>query len=129
MNKLFCATIFGIQNIKTWLGDFPGGPVVKNPPYNAGNAGSITGQGTKVPQAVGQLSPCATTTELARLNERARVPQTAEPTRSGTHAPQLERSPSRPCAVMKRSCMPQQGSRVPQLRPNAAKKKKNKENK
>ena len=48
--------------------DFPGGPVVKNLPYNAGYVGSISGQGTKIPHAVGQLSPCATTTELARLN-------------------------------------------------------------
>ena len=27
--------------------DFPGGPVVKNPPSNPGNMGSIPGQGTK----------------------------------------------------------------------------------
>ena len=31
--------------------DFPGGPVVKNPPYNAGDTGSIPSQGTKIPQA------------------------------------------------------------------------------
>ena len=37
--------------------DFPGGPVVKNPPYNAGDTGSIPGQGTKIPHATGQLSP------------------------------------------------------------------------
>ena len=48
--------------------DFPGGPVVKNLPYNAGDAGSIPGQGTKIPHASGQLSPCNTTAELARLN-------------------------------------------------------------
>ena len=36
--------------------DFPGGPVVKNPPSNAGDTGSISGQGTKIPHAVGQLS-------------------------------------------------------------------------
>ena len=29
--------------------DLPRGPVVKNPPCNAGDAGSIPGQGTKVP--------------------------------------------------------------------------------
>ena len=28
--------------------DFPGGPVVKNLPYNAGNTGSIPGQGTEI---------------------------------------------------------------------------------
>ena len=43
--------------------DFPGSPVVKNPPYNAGDAGSIPGQGTKIPHAVEQLSLHATTTE------------------------------------------------------------------
>ena len=49
-------------------GDFPGGPVVKNPPSNAGDAGSIPGRGSKVTHAMGQLSPCATTTEPAHLN-------------------------------------------------------------
>ena len=33
--------------------DFPGDPVVKNPPSNAGDAGLIPGQGTKIPHAVG----------------------------------------------------------------------------
>ena len=57
-----------IINIKNGRGDFPSGPVVKNPPYNAGDAGSIPGQGTKIPHAAGQLSPCTTTTEFARLS-------------------------------------------------------------
>ena len=48
--------------------DFPGGPVVKNPPYNSGDAGLIPGQGNKIPRAAGQLSPSAATTELAHLN-------------------------------------------------------------
>ena len=48
--------------------DFPGGSVVKNLPCNAGDAGSIPGQGTKIPRAVGQLSPSATTTEPSRHN-------------------------------------------------------------
>ena len=61
------------------VGDLPGGPVVKNPPSNAGDVGSIPGQGTKIPHATGQLSPRATTTEPAHLNERAHVPQTTEP--------------------------------------------------
>ena len=39
------------------MGDFSGGPVVKNPLSNAGDAGSIPGQGTKIPYARGQLSP------------------------------------------------------------------------
>ena len=48
--------------------DFPGGPVVKNPPSNAGDLGLIPGLGTKIPHASGQLSSRATTTELASLN-------------------------------------------------------------
>ena len=42
--------------------DFPGGAVVKNPPANAGDRGSIPAPGT---HAVEQSSPCATTTEPA----------------------------------------------------------------
>ena len=48
--------------------DFPGVPVVKNPPSNAGDVGSIPGRGIKNPLATGQLSPRVTTTELERLN-------------------------------------------------------------
>ena len=33
------------------LGDFPGGPVVKTLPSNAGSAGLIPGQGVKIPHA------------------------------------------------------------------------------
>ena len=55
-----------IRNEK--IRDFPGGPVLKNPPYNARDSGLIPGQGTKIPLSAGQLSPRATTTELARLN-------------------------------------------------------------
>ena len=36
--------------------DFPGGPVVKNLPCNAGDAGSIPGLGTKIPYATEQPS-------------------------------------------------------------------------
>ena len=39
--------------------DFPGGPVVKNPPCNAGEAGSIPSQETKILHAAGLLSPHA----------------------------------------------------------------------
>ena len=91
--------------------DFPGGPVVKNPPSNAEDVGSIPGRRTGIPHVTGQLSPCATTTELARHNYWARVPQwespsaanyrahvlwnpcatTTEPTHPGACVPQLER--------------------------------------
>jgi len=37
--------------------DFPGGSVVKNPPANAGNMGSIPGSGTKIPHALGATKP------------------------------------------------------------------------
>ena len=80
---------------KDWLRDFPSGPVVKSPPSSAGDTSSIPGRGTKIPHAVGQLGPRATTTELTRLNERVCVPQTTESTRPGARAPQLERE--NPC--------------------------------
>ena len=64
--------------------------MVKNPPSNAGDAGSTPGQETKIPQAAGQLSLHAAT---------------IEPVRSGACAPQLERSASAtmksPCTAMK----------------------------
>ena len=62
-------------------GDFPGGPVVKNMPSNAGDTGSIPGQGTKIPHAVGQLSLSTTMREACMV--------------------QVEKSPS---AVMKTQC-------------------------
>ena len=34
------------------MGDFPGGPVVKNPPSDAGNLGSNLARGAKIPRAV-----------------------------------------------------------------------------
>ena len=50
--------------------DFPGGPVVKNLHANAGAAALIPGQGTKIPGAVGQLSPCVTTkTQCSQINK------------------------------------------------------------
>ena len=40
--------------------DIPGGPVIKNLPCNAWDAGLIPGWGTKMPRAAEQLSPTAT---------------------------------------------------------------------
>ena len=48
--------IFKILFLKYSLSDFPGDLVVKNPPTNAGNTGSIPGRGTKDPGAVGELN-------------------------------------------------------------------------
>ena len=90
-----------IKTINLW--DFPGGPVVKNLPSNAGDAGSIPGQGTKIPHAAGQLSPRAKATELAcsqlespsATNYRAHVLWSPHATsrEEKTRTPQLERSP------------------------------------
>ena len=51
--------------------------MVKDPPSDAGDVGSIPGQRTKMPHGEGQLSQRAATTE---------------PTCSGAQEPQLERS-------------------------------------
>ena len=120
--------------------NFPGGPVVKNPPSNAGDTGSIPGGGTKIPHAAGQLSPCVTTTELTCLNERAHLPPTTEPTHARAHVPWSLRTTTRErktCTPQvgrslrtttksprcnERSHMPQWRPSVPQLRPDAAKK-------
>ena len=57
------------------LGDFLGGPVVKNPRCNAGDVGSIPGQGTKIPHATEQLSQNTTTAEPAHHYSRVHEPQ------------------------------------------------------
>ena len=95
----------------------------KESPYNAGDAGSIPGQGTRIPHAAGQLSPCATTTELnapqleslCAANYRARVFWSLCAT-----------TREKPARHNERSRMPQQRSCVPQLRPDGAKNKLNK---
>ena len=76
----FC---LGFSSPKCISWDFPGGPVVKNLPCNAGDAGLLPGQRTKIPHAAGQLSPHATTTELPRLNwsprRKLQSPRALEP--------------------------------------------------
>ena len=44
------------NGLNTLTKDFSGGLVVKNLPSKAADAGSIPGQGTKIPRAAGQLS-------------------------------------------------------------------------
>ena len=56
----------------THVWNFPAG---KNPPCNAGDVGSIPGNETKIPHAVEQLSPLATTRESVSHNERSCVTQ------------------------------------------------------
>ena len=113
-----------------WTGDFPGSPVVKNPPYNAGDSGSIPGQGTKDPT-------CHGATKLTCHNYWARMPQ-LESLRAANyraHEPWSLRTTTREKLVHRnkepehhneRSRMPQQRSHVPQLRPDTAKNKLNK---
>ena len=55
--------MFITSALKQFFWDFPGGPVVKNPPSNAGDVGSIPGRRTKIPHAAEQLSPRASTRE------------------------------------------------------------------
>ena len=75
--------------------------MVKNPPSDAGDVGSIPSWGTKIPHATGQLSPRA-------ADYRA-------------HAPQLERENPHTTTREKPACQNER-SRMPQLRPDAAKK-------
>lgn len=42
--------------LKMKFRDFPGGPVDKNPPANAGDPSLFPGPGTRIPRAPGQLS-------------------------------------------------------------------------
>ena len=128
----FCFNVFNCWKddaVQKICGDFPGGPVVKNLPSNAGDAGSIPCRGTKIPHAVGQLSPCATTTEP--VCSGAHAPQleslcavTTEPACSGAHASKLEKPAchnEEPTCRNERSPMLHRRSHVLQLRPNAAK--------
>ena len=84
--------------------------MVKNPPSNAGDMGSIPGWGARIPHAAGQLSPRAAT---------------IEPTCSGAHEPQLERSPraatKSPHTTTKDPTCHDKDPCVLQLRPNTAK--------
>ena len=52
-----------VQKQSTW--DFPGSPVIRDPPSNSGDTSSILGQGTKIPQVVEQPSWHTATTEPA----------------------------------------------------------------
>ena len=60
--------MLGVGSINTKKRAFPDGPIVKNPPCNAGNEGSIPDWKTEIPCAMELLSPCAATTEPVRHN-------------------------------------------------------------
>ena len=65
------------------LWESPGSPVVKDPPANSGDTGSIPGWGTKIPHTAEQLTPCAATTEAWK-------PQQEKPPQREAQAWQLE---------------------------------------
>ena len=78
----FCGLGFQNQSLdeqKSFIRDFPGGPVVKNLPSSAGDAGSIPGGGTGTPLGTGHLRLRATT------REKTHTPQ------QGPHMPQLNK--------------------------------------
>ena len=55
---MFFTMLFKLgKNLK--VGDFPGGPVVKNPSCNAGDIGSVPGKGTNIPHVVSNYRDCA----------------------------------------------------------------------
>ena len=60
---------------------FPPGPAVKNLPSNAGDEGSILGQGTEIPHATGQLSPYTTTREAHMPQQRASAAKKKKPSK------------------------------------------------
>ena len=59
--------IFQLLKKKIYM-EFSGGPVVKNPPCNAGTVGWTPGWGIKIPHATRQLSPHTSTTEPSHHN-------------------------------------------------------------
>ena len=77
LNRLITRNEIESVILKTPYRDFPGGPMIKNSPYNAGDAGLIPDQGTKTPHAMGQLSLCASTREPAC--RKLQSPCTLEP--------------------------------------------------
>ena len=60
---------------KEYYGDFPHGPAIKNPPSSAEDAGSVSGWGSKSPQAVKKPSPCPTAEVQAPNNNAAKTPR------------------------------------------------------
>ena len=97
-SRLFCFTFFIL--ISTFLlhfkflgEDFPGGPVVKNPPDDAGFMGLISG--LKYPPAPGQLSLCTMTTEARALETglcNKRSPHNKKQAESSPHLLQLDKA-------------------------------------
>ena len=71
--------------------DFPGSPVAKNSPANAGDIAGFDPWSRKIPCALGQASPYATTTE---------------PKHPRAHALQQEKSPPREACTLQLESRP-----------------------
>ena len=72
--------------------DFPGGPVVKNPPDNAGNTDQIPGPQIKIPHDMRKLSLHAATTEPSHPRACATREALAPQLESNPSSPQLEKA-------------------------------------
>ena len=68
------------------LGDFPGGPVVKNLSSNAGDMGLTPSRGTKIPHTMGQQSLHAATREKRMCHNK-------DPAQPHTHTHKIEIMP------------------------------------
>ena len=64
----FYATQTKLSVKKPIWGDFPGGPVVKNLPCNAGDTGLISDWGTKIPHAMQPRNSICWTIRIYCLN-------------------------------------------------------------
>ena len=62
LRKLCTSPAGTVHLVHLLCGAFPNGPVVKDPPANTADTGSIPGPG-RAPHASGQPSPSATTAE------------------------------------------------------------------
>ena len=74
LSQKFSRLVMAITKTLYW--DFPGGPEVKNPSCNGGDAGLIPGWGIKIPQASEQASPRNTAREFrefVRYNKRSQM--------------------------------------------------------
>ena len=81
VERKYIHTQIWYQNQQLW--DIAGGPVAKNLLSSAGDMVLIPGQETKVPHAMGQLSPCAAATKLVCSGAHALQPEK-------TFVPQVE---------------------------------------
>ena len=84
MVRFQCKGFLELTNLlKIKSSDFPGGAVVKNPPANAGDMGSIPGPG----RSHMLRSNYAHAPQLLSLCSRARAPQLLSPCAATTEAP------------------------------------------